>query len=197
MPVTIIIGAQWGDEGKGRVVDWVAGSANIVARYGGGDNAGHTIAIGDDVFKLHLIPSGILREDVVSVLGNGMVVNPVNLLKEMDSLQKLGVDVSPERLKISSRAHIISPAHIALDQAKEQALGDKAIGTTLRGIGPAYSDKTNRKGIRIGQIADLEPFADLLYDSINDANKVVSAYGLPALDPQECCRRLYSSGFSP
>src|SRR5690348_16091572 len=115
MPATILIGAQWGDEGKGRVVDWLASDADVVARFSGGDNAGHTVVVNNDVFKLHLIPSGILHSHVVSVMGNGMVINPVNLVSEMDKLIALGVDVSPERLLLSSKAHLISPSHIALD----------------------------------------------------------------------------------
>ncbi len=184
MPVTILVGAQWGDEGKGRVVDWLAQGADVVARYSGGDNAGHTVAIHDDVFKLHLIPSGILRENVVCVLGNGMVIHPVNLLKEMESVRALGVTVTPERLLISSRAHIISPAHIALDKAAEQARGDKAIGTTLRGIGPAYYDKTGRKGIRMGQMLDIEAFADALQQMIALANQQLVRDGFEPIDPQ-------------
>ena len=124
MPITILIGAQWGDEGKGRVVDWLAASADIVARFAGGDNAGHTVALEDKVYKLHLIPSGVLHSNVVSVMGNGMVINPVNLVREIDSLRQMGVEITPDRLVISSRAHIITPAHIALDKAKESALGD-------------------------------------------------------------------------
>ena len=126
MAVTILIGAQWGDEGKGRVVDWLASSADIVARYAGGDNAGHTVALDTDVYKLHQIPSGILHSRVVSILGNGMVINPVNLVREIKYSQAHygTVDITPERLVISSRAHIITPAHIELDKARELALGD-------------------------------------------------------------------------
>ena len=186
MPITILIGAQWGDEGKGRVVDWLASSADIVARYAGGDNAGHTVAIDDDVYKLHLIPSGVLQENVVSIMGNGMVVNPVNLVKEIKGLQAMGVEISPERLLISSRAHIITPAHIALDKAKESARGIQAIGTTLRGIGPAYLDKTGRAGIRMGDmLLDVEIFADRLYSKINESNASLSQQGEETLNPQD------------
>jgi len=183
VPATIVIGAQWGDEGKGRVADWLAADADIVARYAGGDNAGHTVVVGDNVFKLHLIPSGILHEHVTCVLGNGMVVNPVNLLKEMDQIAALGVEVSPERFMISSRAHLITPAHVALDGASEKALGSQAIGTTLRGIGPAYLDKTGRKGIRAGQMLDIEAFGDALNDMIRRANVTLTAQGAQPLNP--------------
>lgn len=185
MPVTIITGAQWGDEGKGRAVDWLAASADVVARFGGGDNAGHTLYVGDDIFKLHLIPSGILHGRAVNVLGNGMVINPVNLLKEMDALAALGLDVSPERLKVSTRAHLITPAHIALDTAREQELGENAIGTTLRGIGPAYLDKAGRSGIRAGEMRDIESFGDKLVVAIRAANETLSAMGQPLLNTDE------------
>ena len=183
MPITILIGAQWGDEGKGRVVDWLAASADIVARFAGGDNAGHTVALASQVYKLHLIPSGVLHSNVVSVMGNGMVINPVNLVREIDSLRALGVDIAPDRLIISARAHIITPAHIALDEARESALGAEKIGTTLRGIGPAYLDKTGRSGLRTGDmLLDVEVFADRLADAIEASNSTLRAQGMETLD---------------
>jgi adenylosuccinate synthase len=184
MPATILVGAQWGDEGKGRVADWLAAESDIVARFAGGDNAGHTVYVGEKVFKLHLVPSGILHPHVTCVLGNGMVINPVNLIKEMDELKLMGIGLSPERLIISTKAHIISPAHIVLDGLAEKALGEEAIGTTLRGIGPAYLDKTGRRGIRAGQMADTERFADTLYASIEKANATLALEGVEPLDPQ-------------
>ncbi len=189
MPITILIGAQWGDEGKGRVVDWLAASADIVARYAGGDNAGHTVALDGDVYKLHLIPSGILHSDVVSVMGNGMVINPVNLRREIEALRQMGIAITPERLVISSRAHIITPAHVALDRAKEVALGDAKIGTTLRGIGPAYLDKTGRAGIRTGDmLLDIEEFAERLVAAIEMSNEDLRARGLATLDAREAAQ---------
>lgn len=189
MPITILIGAQWGDEGKGRVVDWLAASADIVARYAGGDNAGHTVALDGDVYKLHLIPSGILHSNVVSVMGNGMVVNPVNLVREINVLRKMGVDITPDRLVISSRAHIITPAHIALDKAKELALGDDKIGTTLRGIGPAYLDKTGRAGIRTGDmLLDVEEFVERMVSAVELSNEDLRAQGLGTLDAREAAQ---------
>jgi len=189
MPITILIGAQWGDEGKGRVVDWLAASADIVARYAGGDNAGHTVALDGDVYKLHLIPSGILHSDVVSIMGNGMVINPVNLLREIQALRRIGVKITPERLVISSRAHIITPAHIALDKASEMALGDAKIGTTLRGIGPAYLDKTGRAGIRTGDmLLDVEEFAERLVAAIEMNNEYLRARDLETLDAREAAQ---------
>lgn len=182
MPVTVLIGAQWGDEGKGRFVDALAAEAHIVARYAGGDNAGHTVAVGDTVYKMHLIPSGVLHPGVVALMGNGMVVNPVNLMKEIERLRTMGVTITPENLVISSRAHIITPAHIARDQASEQARGAEAIGTTLRGIGPAYMDKTERKGIRVGQMLDVEAFADALNVAIERASAELVRDGYPPVD---------------
>ncbi len=170
MPVTILIGAQWGDEGKGRFVDWLAAEAQIVARYGGGDNAGHTVAIDDQIYKLHLVPSGILHAGAVSVMGNGMVINPVNLLKEIERLREQGVTITPQNLVISSRAHIITPAHIELDRMKEAARGADAIGTTLRGIGPAYLDKVGRRGLRMGQMLDVEDFAESMQALMQEHN---------------------------
>jgi adenylosuccinate synthase len=178
MPATIVIGAQWGDEGKGRVVDWLATQADIVARFGGGDNAGHTIYLAGQVFKLHMIPSGILHSQVVCVLGNGMVINPVNLVKEIEYLRELGIDVTPERLLISSKAHLITPAHIAQDAAQEAARGDQKLGTTLRGIGPAYLDKTGRRGLRAGQMQDVETFADAVEKGMQQMQEELTRTGL-------------------
>lgn len=182
MPVTIIIGAQWGDEGKGRFVDWFSSEAQIVARYSGGDNAGHTVAVEGEVFKMHLIPSGIIHKGVVAVMGNGMVINPVNCIAEMNRLREQGVSITPENLVISSKAHIITPAHIQLDKMKESQRGADAIGTTLRGIGPAYLDKVGRRGVRIGDMLDLENFAETLSKSLEYHNQTLSAAGVELVD---------------
>lgn len=186
MPLNIIIGAQWGDEGKGHITDRLASQADVVARYSGGDNAGHTITIGDDIFKLHTIPSGIIHRDVVCLIGGGVVINPAVLLREMDALAARGVDVSPERLKLSSQAHLITPAHIALDKAHEQQRGKEAIGTTLRGIGPAYTDKARRNGLRAGLFADPVALAAAIEEHVADKNlALVGAYGGEPLDTAE------------
>ncbi len=182
MPATMILGAQWGDEGKGRAVDWLASKSKIVARFGGGDNAGHTVNVGENVFKLHLIPAGILRENVICIMGNGMVVNPIKLLEELDGLKKLGIDVSPERLILSTRTHIITPGHIGLDAAKEKARGDKAIGTTLRGIGPTYLHKVGRQGLRAGQMIDVEVFAEAYRSVMESANAEIATLGGDLVD---------------
>lgn len=189
MPVTILIGAQWGDEGKGRFVDWFAAEADVVARYAGGDNAGHTVAVGDTVYKMHLIPSGVLHAGVVSLMGNGMVINPANLVSEINTLREQGVTITPDNLIISSRAHIITPAHIELDRAKEAARGESAIGTTLRGIGPAYLDKTGRKGIRVGQMLDLEMFAESLEKSLQVHHEQLIRDGASGFDIKDSVQR--------
>jgi adenylosuccinate synthase len=185
MPVTILIGAQWGDEGKGRFVDWFASEADVVARYSGGDNAGHTVAVGDKVYKMHLIPSGVLHSNVVSIMGNGMVINPVNLVKEMNYLAEHGVHISPNNLLVSTRAHMITPAHIEMDKAKEKQRGSNAIGTTLRGIGPAYFDKTGRTGIRIGDMLDIETFGNAMREALEAANSILTRDGFEPLEVQK------------
>lgn len=183
MPATILIGAQWGDEGKGRVIDWLASQSDLVARYAGGDNAGHTVQIGADTFKLHLLPSGILHPQAVCILGHGMVINPQRFLQETDSLIQKGIQISPERLAISDRAHIITPGHIALDAASESALGDSAIGTTKRGIGPAYTDKVVRKGLQAGLMRQPEDFAEAVHRHLQDVNRtLVDYYGAKPLE---------------
>ncbi len=185
MPATVLVGAQWGDEGKGRIADWLAAQSDIVARFAGGDNAGHTVRVGDQTFKLRLIPSGILNDNVVCVIGAGTVVNPLTVLGELDDLRKRGIDVTPQRLIIDPRAHIITPAHIALDGALEESLGQEAIGTTKRGIGPAYSSKMARTGIRANALKEPEHFGDQLYKAIEDANRtLMGVYGLKPVDAQ-------------
>jgi len=184
MPLDIIVGAQWGDEGKGRVVDLLSAQADYVARYNGGDNAGHTVTVGDQTFKLHLIPSGIIHPHTVGAIGNGVVVNPATLISEMDSLRGAGVAVNPERLVLSYAAHLITPGHRALDAAIEAARGRDAIGTTLRGIGPAYADKVTRSGIRLGEMLDPETFYQAMQIHIQSINqRLVGLYAAGPLDP--------------
>lgn len=184
MAVAVILGAQWGDEGKGKITDLMAAEADVVARFGGGDNAGHTVTVGTERFALHLIPSGILYPRVTCLLGGGMVVNPKKLLAEMDGLAARGVDVSPSRLKLSGLAHLILPYHLALDGAAEEALRGSAIGTTRRGIGPAYTDKAARSGIRAQEMLH-EPgkFAHRIREQVLAKNLTLEkVYGQPPLD---------------
>ncbi|MGQ9599878.1 MAG: adenylosuccinate synthase [Anaerolineae bacterium] len=184
MAITVIVGAQWGDEGKGKITDLLAAEADVVARYGGGDNAGHTVTVGVERFALHLIPSGILYPQVMCLLGGGMVINPEKLLSEMDGLAARGVEVSPARLKVDGRAHLIMPYHIALDGATETARGSAAIGTTRRGIGPAYADKSARSGIRAQEM--LQPpqaFAQRIREQVAVKNILLQkVYGQPPLE---------------
>lgn len=187
MAIAVILGAQWGDEGKGKITDMLAAEADVVARFGGGDNAGHTVTVGTERFALHLIPSGILYPRVTCMLGAGMVVNPKKLLAEMEGLAARGVDVSPHRLRLSDRAHLILPYHIALDGAAEVARGSEALGTTKRGIGPAYTDKAARNGIRACEL--LRP-AGMLVDRVRAQvaakNEMLQkVYGQPILDAEQ------------
>lgn len=190
MPLDVIVGTQWGDEGKGRITDLLAQEADAVARYSGGDNAGHTVTVGDDIFKLHLIPSGIVHPHTVCLMGNGMVVNPDTMLTELDGLAAAGINVSPDRLKLSNAAHVITPAHIALDGAQEKQRGGGGLGTTKRGIGPAYTDKAARRGLRAGSMADPGHFASLVEEHIRLKNQSLERiYHAEPLDPKEGGRR--------
>ena len=152
MPATVIVGLQWGDEGKGKTTDFLAEQVAMVVRYQGGDNAGHTVVSGDEVLKLRLTPSGVLYPHITSVIGNGVVVNPVTLIGEFDMLASRGIDVS--RVRVSRSAHVIMPYHIALDQANEARLDGAKVGTTGRGIGPTYADRAWRLGLRMEDLLD-------------------------------------------
>ncbi|MCD6519391.1 MAG: adenylosuccinate synthase [Anaerolineae bacterium] len=157
MPAVVVIGAQWGDEGKGKIVDHLAERATMVVRYQGGNNAGHTVMIGDTVLKLHQVPAGITRPQVAAVLGHGMVINPPALVEELDMLEEKGI--STQNLHISANAHVVMPYHIRLDELEESLRGDHAIGTTKRGIGPAYTFKVARRGLRMQDLVDRDRFA--------------------------------------
>ncbi|MGQ9584473.1 MAG: adenylosuccinate synthase [Anaerolineae bacterium] len=183
MPAHVIVGAQWGDEGKGKVTDMLAEKADVVARYNGGDNAGHSVQWGDARFALHQVPSGILYPRCTCVMGNGMVINPRTLCRELDELQGRGVDVSPRRLKLSDRAHLNLPHHHALDGAVEASLGKQAIGTTRRGIGPCYADKAARVGLRAGTLRDPTRFAQELKAALETKNRwLQQVYGQEPLE---------------
>ena len=172
MPVEVIIGAQWGDEGKGKIVDILSENVDIVARYQGGANAGHTVVIEDKKIILHLIPSGILHESTVCVIGNGVVIDPVALLEEIAMLENQGVRVQ-DRLLISHCAHLIMPYHKLLDRARESSASELTIGTTGRGIGPAYVDKASRNGIRIVDLLDPDTLRQKLQQNIEQKNKIL------------------------
>ncbi|NNJ48398.1 MAG: adenylosuccinate synthase, partial [Acidimicrobiia bacterium] len=183
MPATVIVGTQWGDEGKGKVTDVFAENVDLVARYQGGNNAGHTIVIGDERFALTLIPSGVLNPGVTPVIGNGTVVDPKVLLEEMAALAARDVDVSLVRL--SANAHLIMPYHRKIDALQERFLGSGQIGTTKRGIGPAYTDKFSRHGIRVQDLFDPKIFRDKLEAALKEKNKtLVKLYNQLPMDAE-------------
>lgn len=171
----VVVGAQWGDEGKGKIVDWLTDHAQGVVRFQGGHNAGHTLVIGGQKTVLHLIPSGILRESVACYIGNGVVLSPQALFEEIDTLEAMGVKVA-SRVKISEACAVIMPHHVALDRAREAAKGDLAIGTTGRGIGPAYEDKVARRGIRVQDLLNPQRFSDKLREVMDYHNFVLKHY---------------------
>ncbi|AWK50256.1 adenylosuccinate synthase [Clostridium beijerinckii] len=170
MSAFIVLGAQWGDEGKGKMTDYLAEEANVVVRFQGGNNAGHTVVVGDNEYKLHLIPSGILYEDKLNVIGNGVVVDPKALFEEIDYLEGVGVKVTPEKLIVSDRAQLIMPYHKTLDILKEKARGKNDIGTTGKGIGPCYTDKFERCGIRVCDLMHEDVFVEKLKENIEMKN---------------------------
>ena len=168
----VVLGAQWGDEGKGKIVDLMTPHFSIVARYQGGHNAGHTVYVGGRKFVLHLIPSGILHEGVDCLIGNGVVIDPQALFAEIESLARLGIHVG-DRLRISDRAHLILPYHRELDVLSEARRGERKIGTTSRGIGPAYEDKIGRRGIRVCDLVDTKALADEVRENVNARNQII------------------------
>ena len=180
MPAYAVIGGQWGDEGKGKVIDYLAGNVDSVVRYAGGNNAGHTVVNEKGTFQLHLVPSGICWPDVYGIIGNGVVVDPDVLVNELAEIGARGIDTS--KLVISERAHVIMPYHVVLDALEEEARGDAAIGTTGRGIGPAYMDKTGRMGIRIGDLLDWEALVPMVTQVLEHKNALITkVYGGKAL----------------
>lgn len=181
MSAVVVVGAQWGDEGKGRVVDGLAREADIVARFNGGDNAGHTVVAEGHTLKLHLMPSAVLYPDVTLLIGAGVVLNPEVLTSEMDEVSELGVGVGPSRLKISAAAHIVLPTHRALDGARETSRGEGAIGTTKRGIGPTYADKAARTNLRAGEMAEPEQFAARVAERVEAHNRRLERFGMEPL----------------
>ncbi len=183
MSVTVVVGTQWGDEGKAKVIDLLAASHQIVARYQGGHNAGHTVVIGDQKYALQLTPSGVFYDTVTPVIGNGVVVDLPTLFKEIDALESRGI--STARLKVSSLAHLIFPWHQAMDAALEAARGDGKIGTTLKGIGPAYVDKVKRAGIRVGEVLDIKSFEHRVRERAVAARREVSDVGGDTFDVEE------------
>lgn len=187
MPVTAVVGAQWGDEGKGRIIDYLAQKADMVIRFQGGDNAGHTVVNAYGTFRLHLVPSGIFNPRTKCIAGTGMVVNPESLLEEMEELAKAGVSL--DNLWLSERAQMLMPYHRQLDGLQEAARGSSAIGTTKRGIGPAYSDKAARWGLRLGDLHHPEWLRERLEQVVARKNLTLQHYGQPPLDVDELYQR--------
>ncbi len=189
MPTLVIVGAQWGDEGKGKVVDLFAAHADVVARFQGGNNAGHTLVVGNERTVVHLIPAGVLHRQTTCVIGNGVVIDPAVLCSEIDELQKRGYLQDPAQLRIDERAHLILPIHRQLDIAREERLGAHKIGTTGRGIGPCYEDKMARRGLRVVDLFDPEYFRERAARLLEERNvELTQVYGWPPVDLDEVCR---------
>lgn len=181
MTTTVVVGAQWGDEAKGKIVDYLAAGADMVVRYNGGSNAGHTVVVGGEVYKFHLVPCGVLWPGVTSVIGDGEVIDPKVLIGELDGLIARGISISS--LRISMNAHLVMPYHLIFDRLEEERKGSKAIGTTIRGIGPAYSDKASRIGIRIADLMNADRFRVRLSENLSLKNDILTKiFGAEALD---------------
>ena len=193
MSSVVVVGTQWGDEGKGKITDFLSEKAEYVARYQGGDNAGHTIQFGGETYKLHLIPSGIFSPEKLCIIGNGVVVNPKSLVTELAYLHER--NITTDNLRISDRAHVILPYHIELDRLQEEAKDDKKIGTTIKGIGPAYMDKAARVGIRIADLLDREVFEERLRLNLEDKNRqFTKLYDASPMNFEEILEEYYEYG---
>ncbi|MDN5698295.1 MAG: adenylosuccinate synthase, partial [Rubrobacter sp.] len=191
MTATVVLGLAWGDEGKGRVCDALAADSRYVARYSGGNNAGHTIRVGEEEFVVHLLPSGVVREGVTCTIGNGVVVNPEVLAEEVGALERRGFTDVRERLKLDGRAHIIMPYHVALDSARENSLEADRLGTTNRGIGPCYEDKAARVGIRVQDVFDEENLREKLRKALIEKNALFeNVYGAQPYEVEDLARWL-------
>ena len=191
MPNVVCVGAQWGDEGKGKVVDNLAARADLVVRFQGGPNAGHTLVVDGETTVLHLIPSGILVPGTLNLIGPGVVVDPDVLFTELDGLRAKGLPISRERLRVSDRAHVILPVHTALDKAREE-IRSTAIGTTGRGIGPAYESRVARTGIRVQDLLDPETLPERIHAALAERNFLLEKlYGWPPIDEQEMAERAF------
>lgn len=193
MPGIVLIGAQWGDEGKGKATDLIGTKVDYVARFNGGNNAGHTVVVGDESYALHLLPSGIISPNTIPVIGNGVVVDPAVLFEEIDGLESRGIDCS--RLLVSDSAHVIAPYHRMIDKVTERFAGKRKIGTTGRGIGPAYADKINRIGIRVGDLLNEEHLRDKVENALRQKNQIlVKLYNRRAVDVNRTVDELLELG---
>ncbi len=185
MANVVVVGSQWGDEGKGKIVDWLSERADVVVRFQGGHNAGHTLVIDGTTYKLSMLPSGIVRKGKLSIIGNGVVIDPWAMMAEISKIRELGVEVGPDNLKIAENAVLILPLHQNLDLAREKAAGKAKIGTTGRGIGPAYEDKTARRAIRVGDLADMDVLSDKIDTLLFHHNALLRGLGMPEVDSTE------------
>ena len=191
MSNVVVVGSQWGDEGKGKIVDWLSERADIVARFQGGHNAGHTLVINGTVYKLSLLPSGIVREGKISVIGNGVVIDPWALLAEIETLKNQGIAISPDNLKIAENAALILPVHQDLDAARESAASEGSkIGTTKRGIGPAYEDKVGRRALRVRDLTDLDALPAKIEHLLQHHNALRRGFGQPDADAEALLHKL-------
>jgi len=190
---TIIAGLQWGDEGKGKIVDYLTKSADLVIRSQGGNNAGHTVITNGVKYILHLLPSGVVWDHKVNVIGNGVVIDPVGLVDEIRRIEAQGIAITPEKLLISDRAHIVLPIHKELDAAREASLGSHKIGTTKRGIGPAYADKINRCGLRVADFTDRAFVSGRITRRVAEANEILARYSLPTFDAAAVCSEMFTA----
>jgi adenylosuccinate synthase len=181
----VVVGAQWGDEGKGKIVDWLSNRADVVVRFQGGHNAGHTLLVGNVEYKLSLLPSGVVRPGKLSIIGNGVVVDPWALVAEIEVMREKGLDISPQNLRLADNAALILPSHGALDRAREERRGDQKIGTTGRGIGPAYEDKVGRRAIRVCDLADPQALEWRVDDVLLHHNALLRGLGEPEVDRDE------------
>jgi len=190
MANVVVVGSQWGDEGKGKIVDWLSERADVVVRFQGGHNAGHTLVVGDTTYKLSLLPSGVVRPGKLSIIGNGVVVDPWALVEELDRLRALGIALTPKNLKVAENAALILPSHGAVDRAREVAGGKRAIGTTGRGIGPAYEDKVGRRAVRLCDLADEAALRERLDGLLLHHNAILRGLGEPEFGAEEVMNRL-------
>jgi len=181
----VVVGAQWGDEGKGKIVDWLSNRADVVVRFQGGHNAGHTLLVGNTEYKMSLLPSGVARPGKLSIIGNGVVVDPWALVEEIETMRGKGLDISPQNLRLADNAALILPSHGALDRAREERRGEKKIGTTGRGIGPAYEDKVGRRAIRVCDLADAQALEWRVDEVLLHHNALLRGLGEPEVDRAE------------
>ena len=185
-----VVGAQWGDEGKGKIVDWLSERADVVVRFQGGANAGHTLVVGNVEYKLSLLPSGVVRPGKLSIIGNGVVVDPWALIAEIEIMREKGLTISPETLRVADNAALILPSHGALDRTREERRGERQIGTTGRGIGPAYEDKVGRRAVRVCDLADPGALEDRVDDLLLHHNALLRGLDAPEFDRTELLAKL-------